>query len=151
VNLALAIGLAHANGPRVVVGQGADELFYGYAHFRGLPSVAARERARIDWEMLVAHEWPRAERMARSIGLELRSPFLDSRVVELARESDPPAADEPPKIALRRTAALLGLPALLVDAPKRALQYGSGVHRLARRMDGTRGVKTRDLGPVSPD
>ena len=136
VDLALAVALAHAPGPRIAVGQGADELFYGYAHFRGLSDDAARRRAAQDWALLERQEWPRAGRFAAGFGLELVSPFLDEEVVESGRSLDPPRPDEAPKASLRAAARELGLPEDLVRAPKRALQYGSGVHRLLARSVG---------------
>ena len=135
VDLALAAAFARASGPRVAVGQGADELFFGYAHFRGLSPADARRRAEQDWTVLESQEWPRARRMANAFGLDLVSPFLDPAVVSIARALAPPATSEPPKAALRRVAIEVGLPEALANAPKRALQYGSGVHRLVRRMD----------------
>jgi asparagine synthase (glutamine-hydrolysing) len=135
VDLALAAAFAQARGPRLAVGQGADELFFGYAHFRGLSPEDAQRRAGHDWAILESQEWPRARRMATAFGLELVSPFLDPGVVEVARGLAPPASSEPAKAELRRVALEIGLPAPLANAPKRALQYGSGVHRLVRQMD----------------
>ena len=133
VALAFGIALSQRLRPRVLVGQGADELFYGYSHFRGLSHDAAIRRARSDWDSLEGTEWPRARRMAGRLGLDLRSPFLDPEVVRIAWTLDPPQGDEPPKAALRTVAELLGVPDPLVRAAKRALQYGSGVHRMAVR------------------
>ncbi|MCI4339730.1 MAG: asparagine synthase-related protein [Thermoplasmata archaeon] len=135
VDAALAIALSRVADRVALVGQGADELFYGYAHFRGLTDADARARATSDLELLSQQEWPRAQRFARSYDREIRSPFLDGSLVRAAREFSPPSADHTPKSELRRAAARLGLPGPLVDAPKRALQYGSGVHRLLRRRD----------------
>lgn len=133
VDLALAVGFSRVVGRTVVVGQGADELFYGYAHFRGLEPARARARAQEDWTLLEAQEWPRALRMTGAFDLDLRSPFVAPEIVEIARTLEPPEAEEPPKAALRRAARELGLPEPLAAAPKRALQYGSGIHRLVAR------------------
>ena len=59
-------------------GQGADELFFGYAHFRRLTLEEAQARQRLDLARLLDFEWPRAQRIAESLGHDLRSPFLDS-------------------------------------------------------------------------
>jgi asparagine synthase (glutamine-hydrolysing) len=138
VNLALAVALDRSDEPVVAVGQGADELFYGYAHFRGLPAPEARARSRRDWDLLLNQEWPRAVRIAERLGREIRSPYLDPRVIALAQELEPPGPADPPKAELRRAARELGLPDALAAAPKRALQYGSGVERLLRRIDAAR-------------
>jgi asparagine synthetase B (glutamine-hydrolysing) len=142
------VAFAPSDGPVVAVGQGADELFYGYAHSQGLSPASARDRAQRDWSILEGQEWPRAQRMARGYGLELRSPFVDPDVVRIARCLDPPGPGDLPKIALRRAAEELGLPGPLVRAPKRAMQYGSGIHRLAARHLGAPGSgATRPDGP----
>lgn len=134
VDLALAIAFARVEGPRVALGQGADELFYGYAHFRGLSAPEARRRSIEDWTRLEGQEWPRALRLAGAFGLEPVSPYLDPAVVREASALPPPAETDPPKVFLRRAALELGLPRELAEAPKRALQFGSGVQRLARSL-----------------
>jgi asparagine synthase (glutamine-hydrolysing) len=133
VDVALAIAFRHVAGPRVALGQGADELFYGYAHFRGLSPAAARQRAEVDWSLLEGQEWPRSLRISRVFGLDLVSPFLDAELVRYAWSLDPPGPGDSPKEALRAAARELGVPEPLASAPKRALQYGSGVHRLLQR------------------
>lgn len=133
VALAFALATEAARPGRVLCGQGADELFYGYAHLQGLSPEAARQRARDDLDRLVGTDWPRALRMGDARGRALSAPYLDPRVREIAARFAPPAFGEPPKIALRRAAAVAGLPPALVDRPKRALQYGSGVAKVLAR------------------
>jgi len=136
--LALALALEAAPGPRVVCGQGADELFLGYAHFRGLDEDAARARARSDLESLVAHDWPLTRAMAESLGKDLRAPFLDPAVVEAVGTYPGPLAPRPGELTkplLRAVARELGLPAGLRDRPKKALQFGTGIARLLRELD----------------
>jgi asparagine synthase (glutamine-hydrolysing) len=142
----LAMGAA-PSGP-VLCGQGADELFYGYAHFRGLSIEAARRRSTEDLAALERVEWPRAVRIGRSLGREPRAPYLDIRVRAAAAEFAPPVPGEPPKVALRRVAALAGLPTELVERPKRALQYGSGVSKALEKV--IRRAPARGLPPGSP-
>jgi asparagine synthase (glutamine-hydrolysing) len=134
VTMAFALATAAAPAGPVLCGQGADELFYGYAHFRGLSDADARRRAAEDLRSLDGTDWPREVRIGRSMGRDLRAPYLDPRVREAAARFGPPGPQDPPKVALRRAAALAGLPRVLVDRPKRALQYGSGVARLVERM-----------------
>ncbi|HLH29005.1 MAG TPA: asparagine synthase-related protein [Acidimicrobiales bacterium] len=133
VGLALALATAAAPPGPVLCGQGADELFYGYAHFRSLGDEAARRRSTEDLERLETSDWPRALRIGRTLGRELRAPYLDPGVRAAARRFPPPGPSDPPKFALRHAAARAGLPAALVDRPKRALQYGSGVAKLLAR------------------
>ncbi|HYK93314.1 MAG TPA: asparagine synthase-related protein, partial [Thermoplasmata archaeon] len=63
VAVAEAISLLRAPPGLLVTGQGADELFHGYAHFRGLSLADRLSRASADLERLTEHEWPRFQRM----------------------------------------------------------------------------------------
>lgn len=140
VAVATALALEMAPPGRLLMGQGADELFLGYAHFRGLSAAEARLRQVADWSALVDRDWPRAQRIARALGRELVSPYLDHEVEAAARAcaaSSLGKEGEPMKPMLRAAARVLGLPDSLATRPKRALQYGSGVARLLREADRT--------------
>ena len=133
VTLAFALATEAAPAGLVLCGQGADELFYGYAHFRGLSEDDARRRAVEDLADLETAAWPRAVRIGKAMGRTLRAPYLDPRVGAAAAAFPPPRAGEPAKAALRRAATLAGLPTSLVERPKRALQDGSGVSKVLAR------------------
>ncbi len=135
VSLALAIEAAPAG--RLLCGQGADELFLGYAHFRGLPPAAAAERAATDWSRLVDLDWPRTQRIAAALGHELTSPFLHPALRDAVRACPSPLLEPPPaptKPVLRGAARMLGVPEELLARPKKAMQYGSGIARLVREV-----------------
>jgi asparagine synthase (glutamine-hydrolysing) len=133
----VAFALAVESAPRGIVlcGQGADELFFGYAHYRELSVEEAGRRADADLRDLQADAWPRARRLARAVGRQVEAPYLDTRFVEAAREI--PLEDRvrgpPPKSAFRAFAQRRGLPDSIALRPKKALQYGSGIDRLLRR------------------
>lgn len=121
----------------VLAGQGADELFGGYARYRGMDAGALDRALRVDWARLEEETLPRERAMASRWGKELRLPYVDPRVVSAASAVPAlgrltPRRKEP----LRRAAARLGLPEPLVRRPKKAAQYGSGImprlERLAR-------------------
>lgn len=131
---ALAVALARSPEPIVLCGQGADELFLGYAHFRGLPAGEAEARSTADLRALVERDGPRAGAIAKELGCELRSPFLDPAVVASARSI--PIATRLPgattKVPLREIARRRGLPDSVVERPKKALQFGTGIDRWLR-------------------
>jgi asparagine synthase (glutamine-hydrolysing) len=134
IETALALAVGRAPRGALVCGQGADELFLGYSHYRGLDPSAAAQRADQDLRQLQQVAWPRSERVARRLGRELRAPYLDPEFVAVVR-SIPVEARLPgdrPKGLLRRWALHRGLPALVAERPKKALQYGSGVERALR-------------------
>ena len=137
VAVAATIALLHAQTELLFCGQGADELFLGYAHFRRLDAASARRRQLLDWSVLVDREWPRLERIAASLGKVICSPYLDAafsrEALALPVEVHLPGATVKP--VLRDLAGAMGLPELLRNRPKRAWQYGSGVDRLLRTID----------------
>lgn len=134
VVVATILGLESSPRRTVVWGQGADELFLGYAHFGRLGSEAARARQRADTALLLDVEWPRAQRIAASLGHELRSPFLDPAVREAAGRwtIDEHLPGPETKPILRAVARRVGLPEPLASAPKKAWQYGSGIGPLVK-------------------
>jgi asparagine synthase (glutamine-hydrolysing) len=135
VRIALALALEVASSPRVLCGQGADELFLGYAHFRGLSPEMARNRSELDLRILLDTEWPSARAMAHDLGHTLESPFLEPGFLSWARELpiDVHLFGAENKPLLRAAGRCLGLPLSLAGRPKKAIQYGSGIGRLTRR------------------
>jgi len=133
--VALAAGFASAPPGPILCGQGIDELFFGYAHYRGLPIEAAHARSSADLERLIQDDWPRTGRIAALWGREMAAPYLDPAFVEAAEQV--PVADRLPgtlgKEFFRRWATHRGLAEDLTQRPKRALQYGSGIDRWLRR------------------
>jgi asparagine synthase (glutamine-hydrolysing) len=131
--LALGVALAGAPPGPVLCGQGADELFLGYAHYRGLAPEAAAARSASDLAVLVERDWPRTRRIATRLDRSIAAPYLDTGFVRAAQavplRSRLPAPV--PKSFFRAWARYRGLPPMLADRPKRALQYGSGIDRLA--------------------
>jgi asparagine synthase (glutamine-hydrolysing) len=134
VQLSLALALRAATDRRVLVGQGADELFGGYAHFRGLREAEGSVRRDRDWSQLQGTDWPRTRAISEALGKELRSPFLDEPFASFALGLTLPAVPEGglTKPLLRDWAIYRGIPEAIAHRPKVALQYGSGVARALR-------------------
>lgn len=138
LDVAVAFALAVERAPTVPVlaGQGADELFLGYAHFRDLNEEQAARRAQADLQRLAGTEWPRAGRIGERAGRRLLAPFLEPEVLRAAQQI-PLSERMPggvPKRWLREWALARGLPAEIASRPKRAIQYGSQVHRMLREL-----------------
>jgi asparagine synthase (glutamine-hydrolysing) len=155
VLIAFAVALEHSKPGPVLCGQGADELFLGYAHFRELGSRDAAARSEVDLRTLLEADGPRLDRIGSDSGRSVVSPYLAPEFIAAARslsiEERMPRGL--PKGLFRRWAIHRGLPAEIADRPKRALQYGSGVARLLSRTESAtspEGAATRRRTAIYP-
>jgi len=127
---------AHQDDVKVILtGSGAEELFAGYnRHLQcflsggDLRKMLSDELSRLYPEGLKS-----AEFVASVNHCELRYPFLDTRVMELATSLKPEqnlSRQGERKRILKAVSREIGLPEEAVERPKRAMQYGSGIHKL---------------------
>src|SRR5271170_2767310 len=132
VLVAFSIALAHAPPGPILCGQGADELFLGYAHFAGLDAPSAEARSDSDLRQLLERDWPRSQRVADRLGRSIAAPYLDPgfMAAALAVPVEHRLPRPVPKAFFREWAMRRGLPPTIANRPKRALQYGSGIDRL---------------------
>jgi asparagine synthase (glutamine-hydrolysing) len=121
VLFALHVALGSSHGGRALIGQGADELFGGYARFHGQTPEQAEALASD------ALHWPATLELASLHGVDLRAPYLDPdlRRSVLALPPHVRFSAVERKGALRTIARSEGLPAEIVEEPKRAMQYGT--------------------------
>lgn len=135
----IAAEMAHNDGIKVMLsGQGADELFAGYHrylkfyHQRG---EHAQEDLKEDILNLYRVNLQRDDAVTMANSVELRVPYLDLDIINIAMdipikykinaENDPLR-----KCILREVASDLGVPEEIVKRPKKAAQYGSGIHKM---------------------
>jgi asparagine synthase (glutamine-hydrolysing) len=129
-------------------GQGADELFGGYARHEAagaeLPEMLQqdlRNIARINLE--------RDDAAAMAHGIELRVPYLDLGVVRVAQRTDPSlkvyfnGKDYIRKYVLRKMSEKY-LPPEVSYAPKKAIQYGTSAQKAMRRLAAEKNFKGID-------
>ncbi len=124
---------------RILAGQGADELFGGYARYLDSEDLAAElER---DFHGL-ADQALRDQRVAALHGAYFSLPYMDVRVVRAIRAV--PAHErvrDGVRKHLLRTIAERHIPAEIAWHEKKAMQYGSGIWRAIQRLARKNGYK----------
>jgi len=138
----------------VLTGEGADELFAGYAYHHDYDDMALLQRElRRSIEAMGGINLQRVDRMTMAHGLEARVPFLDRAMVDLAmripaawKQRQNGAAKRVEKWILRKAVEDL-LPADIVWRVKAQFDEGSG---LAELMQTQTDALIARWGPVLP-
>jgi asparagine synthase (glutamine-hydrolysing) len=145
----LAERVAADGHDRLALGQGADELFGGYAKVAGAPDddrVAADtvRGARRETVLGLPDQIERDLRTLRGAGVEPVTPLLHDDVVRaaLALPDELLVSGDERKVGFRRAVGEW-VPASVADRDKKALQYGSLVARELDRMARQAGFKRR--------
>ena len=127
-------------------GQGADELFGGYNRYLKHFEDNTLFDAYFDLDEEIYHDianmyhvnLERDDAVSMANGVELRVPFLDKDIINLAL--DIPAKykikdneDVLRKHILRDAAKTIGVPDYIAYRPKQAAQYGSGINKIHKK------------------
>ncbi len=131
---ACALKAKEEGSSAIVCGQGAEELFGGYwRHFEAFKrGENVQELVERDFANLRETDLNRNDLIMQAVGIEARCPFLNEKLVKEARRIDVKknfSSEGGRKLVLRQIALELGVPELACNRAKRAMQYGSGVHK----------------------
>ncbi len=133
--------LKNSSEKNIVTGQGSDELFLGYHKFQ--------EKEIPNFDEIMNGLWKeiRREKMiADYFDKELFFPFLDKKILDLAKEI--PIEEKlgnMEKQILRNAAKFLGLPDIVIKRRKKSAQYGSGIMKLIRKVAKKHGTDVTGL------
>jgi asparagine synthase (glutamine-hydrolysing) len=133
----------------MLAGQGADELFGGYRRYVDcyLGGNDERTQRAIFSDIIGMYEanLERDFKTCNYFNVELRLPFATYRIakfaINLPLELKIERTDNTlRKLVLRRVARDLGLPQSIVDRPKRAIQYSTGINQAIKKIAKQEGV-----------
>src|SRR2546428_5496835 len=137
----------------IVAGQLSDELFGGYARFEDLAGNDATVRREV-WDSVSSasiNDFEPGDKVAVANRLDLRCPFAYLPFVQYALripaglkvklENGRPVR----KYILRKLAATWGLPSSVVDRPKKAIQYSTGVMNVLEKEAKSRGLSLKEF------
>ena len=139
----------------IVAGQLSDELFAGYGRFEKLALTNELEEARKEvWNSVLTastNDFEPGDKLAVSHHLELRCPFAYLPLVQyslqlpISLKLRVTENNVIRKYILRRLAADWKLPEAVVNRPKKAVQYSSGVQKVLQRAAKRRGLTMSGL------
>jgi asparagine synthase (glutamine-hydrolysing) len=133
--------LASKNGLHTVLSaNGCDELFCGYDGYRKAYSGGKAAIMKLMDEKIANEFTLMAEiaTVAGQFGVAVRQPFLSSKFIEFARTIPVDKKINGPddmtrKHILRQAALSIGVPEESAMKPKKALQYGSSIHKYFKK------------------
>lgn len=135
---------AHRDGIRVMLsGQGADELFAGYKRYESMEHEELESALKRDLDNIAQNNLERDDAATMANSVELRVPYLDREVVELALRITPELKIKSGmrKYILRLAAGRL-LPDELALKEKKAAQYSSGIYSAIEKLARKKGFKS---------
>jgi asparagine synthase (glutamine-hydrolysing) len=129
----------------VLSANGCDELFCGYDRYR---RVYCDGEAKIEMliEESLANEFAlvgEIKTVAAQLGIQVKQPFLSPKFIKFAKTIPIDQKIKGPddlirKHILRKAALAIGVPEESAMKPKKALQYGSSIHKYFKMIDRTR-------------
>lgn len=138
IALYAVVEMARKDGIRVLLnGQGPDELWGGYVWYPKLLEEVGYDRLHEqlweDFSMADVETLERENKVAKTLDVQIRYPYLNLRVIRTAMSIAPSlkvqsGTDPLGKYVHRELAKKLGVPKAYAERPKEAFQHGAGIH-----------------------
>ncbi len=143
----LATKTAKELGLKVVLaGQGADELFGGYYKYLGYKE-SLNEILWKEFLNIYRTNLERDDKASMANSILLRLPYLDIDVVKYAFQIPGilKIKDGMRKYPLKKAAKEMKLPNEVIKKEKKAMQYGTGFHKLLKKISREFGLSTNEF------
>ncbi len=136
--------LAKQNDVDIVLSaNGCDELFCGYDRYRSVCHNGSNAEISMLMDKMLANELALIEEIkivAAQLGVHVLQPFLSTKFIKFAKTIPINQMIQGPddmirKHILRQTALAIGVPEESAMKPKKALQYGSSIHKYFKEIE----------------
>lgn len=128
---------AHELGIKTIfTGQGPDILLGGYNMYKQINIEEVNNKIASDLPLLEV-DGKRDNAMANYFGIKLINPYLEKEFIELSLKipGQYKIKNNIEKYILRKFAEKIGVPKEIVDRPKKAFQYSTGIQNLYKSLD----------------
>lgn len=136
----------HAREKHLFGGQGADELFAGFARYSDMNDSQRELQMDVDMAKLLNETMAHESAIARYFHKEIHYPYLHPTVMEMVRKMpmEEKMSGDVRKAVLREVGRNIGL-GEVAERKKKAAQYGSGSMRTMKAAAKKRGTTVRSL------
>jgi asparagine synthase (glutamine-hydrolysing) len=146
IELALYMVCKNLGLKLILTGQGADELFGGYSRYLRMEALERNKRMKEDVAYYLQYNHKQEQKLAETFNKKLVVPYMNHSVIEYVEplSMDLKIQKTERKYLLKLLARKLDLPTEIVDRPKKAVQYGSGILAVLKSLSKKEGLELHE-------